>query len=935
MTKRLARLLTAVLLGTLAFGARGTAPVSAQTLPLPCGIDVKVLVIAADGQEAGLPAITAALGHVGTPYEVYVATQNPGGMTSAKLANGCRGFYQGVILTTGNLGYDAGGGNFQSALTPAEFDALAQYEALFGIRQATWYTYPSPDLGFNWPTFPGGAADTSSTPLLATLTTAGAELFPDLTSGPGAAPIAIKNAYTYLSTPLDLATTPLLQDDAGHALMALHSYEDGRMNLAMTFDSNPYQTHSMLLSYGVVNWVMGGLFIGDRHVYMSPQVDDLFIDDVQWLAATPCGTNLDTTGVTQRVTGKDLDAVVAWQSARRLQPTTANARITMAFNGLGTTSGFSMTVGGQDTLTGGSTALGTTDTLTSTAVRRQSAFYWVSHTFNHANLDAISYADALNELTQNTTTAKTLGLTRYTPANLVQPDVSGLGNAEFLRAAHDSGLKYLVSDTSKPGQGNPLPNIGFFNPLQPDIFVIPRRANNLFFNVAAPADWVGEYNCLYRAYWGRDLSYAEILDVESEQLVSHLFRGELDPWMFHQTNLAAYDGTHTLLGDLIDATLAKYNRSMTLPIQFPSMDALGARMANRTIAANNGVSGRIDPGKGIWLTSPVAVTVPVTGVKSNGSETYGGQSITWVALKANTPQFVAWADTIGTLPPTVTAGAKQTTQAVMPVTLSGTASDPNVPVRPITIQWVQTSGPAVTLVNADQAVASFITPKLPANTSSVTLGFSLIASNGLYASTATTSVVVKQPKAPTAWTAPSQTVNWSTPVVLTGSGYDQNIPPRAITYSWAQTKGPAVVITNADQPVANFVSPALAVDAPDAVLGFTLTVSNGALSTSSSTSVTVRAPNSPIAKAVASTSFALAGTSVSLLGTGTDTNTPALPLTFRWAQTGGPAVTLRNADQALASFTAPRVSSQTTLTFTFTVTSPVGSSVATVKVSVR
>jgi hypothetical protein len=70
-------------------------------------------------------------------------------------------------------------------------------------------------------------------------------------------------------------------DDLGRTLAAVHAYADGRANLALTFDSNPYLLHTMLLSYGVVNWVTNGLFIGERHVYVSPQIDDLFLENTQ------------------------------------------------------------------------------------------------------------------------------------------------------------------------------------------------------------------------------------------------------------------------------------------------------------------------------------------------------------------------------------------------------------------------------------------------------------------------------------------------------------------------------------------------------------------------------------------------------------------------------------------------------------------------------
>lgn len=839
MSQRLIRAL-ALALSATAFGIQLGPNVSAQTAPALCGIDMKVLVVSADGHETGLPAITAALGHVGVPFETYIATETPGGLTAAKLSDGCRGSYQGVILATGNLAYDAGAGNFVSALTPAEFAALADYQSTFGVRQVTWYTYPSPDLGFNWPSWPGGAADTSATPLAARLTPAGASVFPYLKSGADAAPIQIAHAYTYLSTPIDETTTPLLVDDAGNALAALHASPDGRLNLAMTFDSNPYLTHTLLLSYGVVNWVSGGLFIGDRHVYVSPQVDDVFVHDEQWLSTTPCGTSVDLTGASHRMTGADLRAVLAWQKARQANPISANLRLTMAFNGLGTTASY-LVVGGNDTATSNSTNT-STDTLTPTARTLQRHFNWVSHTYNHANLDAIDGPSTTGELQQNNSVAAGMGFTRHSIANLVQPDVSGLYNPAFLLAARDAGVRYLVSDTSKPGQDNPSPNVGFFNPLQPEIFVIPRRANNLYFNVASPADWAAEYNCMYGGYWGRDLSYAEILDDQSDLLARFMFRGELDPWMFHQTNLAAYDGTRTLLGDLLDATLEKYSRYMTLPIQSPSMDVLGARMANRTLAATYGVQGRIEPGKGLWLTSPVALTVPVTGLRRKGAESYGGQSISWISLKANTPAFFASADTTFTRAPSADAGLSQTVLSTLDVTLAGSAADANLPARDLTYAWLQTAGPAVTLSGADQPVATFTSPRLATGASTAMLRFKLTVSNGAYTVADTTTVLVKRPKAPSASAGSSQTANTGMSVTLGGSGVDTNVPAFPLTFRWRQTKGPAVLLSDQNAAATGFVAPVLAPGAANVSLGFALTVSNGFQSATSSTNVMVVAP---------------------------------------------------------------------------------------------
>ena len=41
--------------------------------------------------------------------------------------------------------------------------------------------------------------------------------------------------------------------------------------------------------YGIVNWATRGLFVGERHIYASPQVDDGFIDDERWVPSMACG----------------------------------------------------------------------------------------------------------------------------------------------------------------------------------------------------------------------------------------------------------------------------------------------------------------------------------------------------------------------------------------------------------------------------------------------------------------------------------------------------------------------------------------------------------------------------------------------------------------------------------------------------------------------
>jgi hypothetical protein len=427
-----------------------------------CGTDLRILVLSADGREPSLQAITATLDFLGTPYDRHVATERPNAITPQFLADGCHARYQAILQTTVDLTTNTPQG-WRPAMTAAESDALIAYQQRFQIRNVVWYAFPSEALGFSGAT----AVDTARTPLRLSLAQAGADLFPYLNPS---ASVQIRDAYAYLATAGGPAVTPLLTDPAGHVLVARLALPDGRETVLQTFDGNANLVHSILLGYGLVTWATRGLFVGERRTYASPQVDDIFIENNQWIAGTPCGTDPDTTGRAVRMSGSDLHLLENWQRARNAMPITSALRVTMAFNGVGTT--------------------GThpNDTLTPAARNLQRSFNWVSHTYDHQSLDDISYAAGLDEIRLNDDIARGLGLTSYEPASLVTPNVSGLTNPAFMQAAADARVRYLVSDASRPGYGNPFPNAGIYNPLQPSVLMIPRRATNLFHNVTTPAE---------------------------------------------------------------------------------------------------------------------------------------------------------------------------------------------------------------------------------------------------------------------------------------------------------------------------------------------------------------------------------------------------------------------------------------------------------------
>ena len=575
-------------------------PSSSTQLPnTSATLGAKVLIVSADSTEPVLGWIRQAAQHEGIPYTLYIASRSPGGFTPAMLSDGGNhAYYQGIVLTTGNLAY-FNGTAWTSALNATEWQTLWDYQAKYRVRTVIAYAYPTADLGYGSAT----GVDATTTPIAAQLTSSGRSVFPYVNASN---PITITKAWTYLAPTEGTGTDVLLRDSNNHALAQVRTYPDGRHVLSMTFDGNFFLVHSLALASGAMNWVTGGLFLGEHHVYMAPQVDDIFLDDSLYV------------GGTYRLTATDWTAVTAWQAQKQLQGPTAELYLHMAFNGQGTTLGAYPL-----------------DTLTPATRLTQSQFPWINHTYSHENLDAASYDLAYREITLNDATAASMGFSMFDRRALVTPDVSGLANPAAMRAAHDAGVRFIVTDTSRPGMSNPTPQAGIYNQYQPDILMVPRRPVNLYYNVTTPSEWTTEYNAIYHAYWGRDLSYTELLDKESDVLLQYLLRGEVDPWMFHQANLRAYDGVHMLLGDLLDATLAKYNRIFVLPVRSLTHTALGEWTATRMRYDAAAVSASISPSQGtITIAAAAPTVVAVTGLCSDAAESYGGQCISHVTVAA-------------------------------------------------------------------------------------------------------------------------------------------------------------------------------------------------------------------------------------------------------------------------------------------------------------
>ena len=268
--------------------------------------------------------------------------------------------------------------------------------------------------------------------------------------------------------------------------------------------------------------------------------------------------------------------------------------------------------------------------------------------------------------------------------------------------------------------------------------------------------------------------------------------------------------------------------------------------------------------------------------------------------------------------PLVTTSADQTVLHDVSVTLSGSATDLDVS-DTLSYAWVQDSGTAVTLNDADTATATFTTPTTPG-----TLVFTITVSDDFDppATGAGTVTITVRNTPPTTDAGGDRSVSVGQLVTLEGSASDPNQEDASLIFAWEHTLTDGVaptvpiMLTGADTARPTFTAPATV-----GVLFFGMTVTDSHGQPVSVT-VTITVTSQPIVDVGAGVGLdaeqnVMPGAPVTLSGTATDPDGDDDLLTYAWVQTSGTDVTLSGATTTTATFTAP---ASGVLVFTLTVT---------------
>ncbi|KJZ79795.1 hypothetical protein HIM_00509 [Hirsutella minnesotensis 3608] len=542
-------------------------------------VDSTVLIIGKN--DADIAKASMGLDGYGIPYEKLMIPQTGGPLPQLNTSM-TQGRYGGIVVI-GSVSYDMGGDQFRSALQDAQWNTLYAYQTAFKVRMVRLEEFPGPTFGSAAVVANGGCCDNNTEQLISLTST---DAFPaaGLKTNAG---VSTKGLWHYPASITDPATTKEFASFApagtftSKSTAAVISNFAGREQMAWFITWSPdWSATSSFLQHAYIHWMTRSLFVGKRKVHLSPQVDDVHLETDMY---RPVGNKF-------RLRPGDLDAHVAWQ--RRLNsrlPAGSDVRLEMGHNGNGDIDAATDKTQGP-AVCNPPTAVDYTsppdtplefqkppgtgvdlwpamfvqynwtlncaklDDLASWFMNPTNLnnFAHVSHTFTHEELNNATYHDASREIFFNQAWLRQTRIdqaARYSPQGIIPPAITGLHNADAIKAWTDNGIKYVVGDNTRPVLRNSqsqywalATNVATNG--REGIWIVPRWATTIYYNCDTPA-------CTLQEWKDTSAGRGEFTDLLNDARATnsrYLLHLQADPYMFHQANLRATDAATMTIG---------------------------------------------------------------------------------------------------------------------------------------------------------------------------------------------------------------------------------------------------------------------------------------------------------------------------------------------------------------------------------------------------
>ncbi|SPO06303.1 related to extracellular serine-rich protein [Cephalotrichum gorgonifer] len=544
-----------------------------------------ILILAED--DATAASGTSGLRGYGIPYEVLLVPRE--GAALPELTSSEEDGNYGGIVVLNEVGYDYDDG-WRSALTEEQWDSVYEYQTSFGVRLVRLNVFPTSEFGVTTANPSGlgccdeGVEQTISIIDDSQFTTARLKID---------TPLSTTGLWHYPATITDdsIATAFAEFSPGGEmfteeSVAAVINNIDGREQMVFFMSwATDWSVASNYLQHAYIHWMTRGIFLGHRKIYLNTQVDDVHLD-------TPMFWPTDEVF---RTVVEDFEIHKAWQvDINARLPEGSDYFMDLCHNGNGDIIVATDTDEGWEICDPNETIdypevvdpplefmkpPGTgvdvwppefqdynwtiecceIDLLAAWFMvpENRDAFAHVSHTFTHLELNNATYDDAWREIAFNRDWLIQVGIAdgeRFSPEGIVPPAITGLHNADVIRAWMDNGIKYVVGDNTRPllrnSESDFWPKISNVEDNGHEgLVIVPRWATNIYYNCDTPECTTREW--IETTQRPEDVTFIDLMDVEISTNVRYLLGLHHDPYMFHQANTRATGMDTVQIGDQI------------------------------------------------------------------------------------------------------------------------------------------------------------------------------------------------------------------------------------------------------------------------------------------------------------------------------------------------------------------------------------------------